>query len=118
MSGVRLYMDHQVRGIVTQGLRSRGVDVLTAEEDGARHLPDPDLLSRATALGRVLFTQDEDFLAEASRRQMTGETFAGVVYTKQQRLSDREAIDALELIAGASDPSEWLNKIEYLPIKR
>jgi predicted nuclease of predicted toxin-antitoxin system len=44
----------------------RGVDVLTAQEDGAATLPDSDLLNRATDLGRVLFTQDEDLLNEAN----------------------------------------------------
>ena len=32
--GVKLYMDVHVRRAVTQGLRLRQVDVLTAQEDG------------------------------------------------------------------------------------
>jgi hypothetical protein len=43
---VRLYMDVHVRRAVTEGLRMRGVDVLTAQEDGAAELTDTDLLSR------------------------------------------------------------------------
>ena len=35
---VELYMDVHVRRVVTDGLRSRGVDVLTAQEDGAGEL--------------------------------------------------------------------------------
>lgn len=31
---VRLYMDVHIRGAVTRQLRLRGVDVLTAQEDG------------------------------------------------------------------------------------
>jgi predicted nuclease of predicted toxin-antitoxin system len=53
---------------MTEGLRLREVDVLTAQEDGAATLDDPVLLDRAMALGRVVFTQDEDFLREAHRR--------------------------------------------------
>ena len=67
-----LYTDVHVKRAVTNGLRLRGVDVLTAQEDGTARLSDPDLLDRATALGRVVFTQDEDFLAEAARRQAAG----------------------------------------------
>jgi hypothetical protein len=111
-------MDHHVRSVVTSALRQRGVDVLTAAEDGTSRLQDPLLLSRSTALGRVLFTQDDDLLAEGTRRLRSGESFAGVIYTKQQRLSDREVVEELELIAGASDPSEWANRIDYLPLKR
>jgi Domain of unknown function (DUF5615) len=55
---VHLYMDVHVRRAVTAGLRLRGVDVLTAQEDGNRELLDPELLGRATELGRVLFTQE------------------------------------------------------------
>ncbi len=53
---VKLYMDVHVRRAVTDGLRLRGVDVLTALEDGAAELEDPALLDRATELGRVLFS--------------------------------------------------------------
>ena len=80
-------MDVHVHQAITTGLRLRGVDVLTAHEDGARRLSDSELLDRATALGRVLFSQDEDLLGEAARRQQGGETFAGVIYAHQLKVS-------------------------------
>lgn len=46
---------------VADGLRLRGVDVLTAQEDETTELQDPQLLNRATQLGRVFFTQDKGF---------------------------------------------------------
>ena len=69
-----LYMDAHVPLAITRGLRRRGVDVLTAQQDGTTRLPDPELLDRATALGRILFSQDEDLIAEAVRRQRSGES--------------------------------------------
>jgi predicted nuclease of predicted toxin-antitoxin system len=57
-----LYMDQHVPAAITQGLRQRGVDVLTAFEDGSDQLEDELLLGRSTQLGRVLFSQDQDFL--------------------------------------------------------
>ncbi len=57
---IALYMDVHVHRAITTGLRMRGVDVITAQEDGYRRALDPDLLDRATALGRVLFSQDDD----------------------------------------------------------
>src|SRR5215468_2288362 len=80
---VHLYRDVHVRRAVTAGLRLRGVDVLTAQEDGTGELPDPALLDRATELGRVLFTQDDDLRREAKRRQETSESFAGSIYAHQ-----------------------------------
>jgi len=55
-----LYMDVPVPNAITHGLILRGVDVLTAQADGTTRLEDPALLDRATELGRVLFTEDED----------------------------------------------------------
>ncbi len=51
-------MDVHVRWSITDGLRRRGVDVLTAQEDGAARVDDLPLLDRVTELGRVLFAPD------------------------------------------------------------
>jgi predicted nuclease of predicted toxin-antitoxin system len=69
---IPLYMDHHVDAAITDGLRRRGIDVLTSREDGTDTWEDEPLLERATLLGRVLFTQDDDFLAIAHRVQATG----------------------------------------------
>lgn len=114
---VRLYMDVHVRRAVTEGLRRRGVDVLTAQEDGAGEIGDAQLLDRATALGRVLFTQDDDLLREAKRRQQSGQTFSGVIYAHQLNVTVGQCVADLELIAQASEPHEWLNSTVYLPLK-
>jgi hypothetical protein len=60
-------MDHHVPAAITEGLRGRAVDVVTAKEDGSDRLDDDQLLERAGKLGRVLFSQDEDLLAITHR---------------------------------------------------
>lgn len=80
---LKLYMDHHVPRAITNGLRLRRVDVLTAYEDRSHTIDDPDLLDRATSLERVLFTQDDDLLVEAKRRQQHGHFFFGVIYAQQ-----------------------------------
>jgi Domain of unknown function (DUF5615) len=113
---VRLYFDVHVRLAVATGLRLRGVDVLRAQEDQANELKDPTLLDRAGELGRVLFTQDKDLLKEGTRRQRAGETFSGIVYAHQLEVSVAKCIDDLEVIGKTSDPDEWTDHIEYLPL--
>ncbi len=113
---VRLYMDVHVRRAVTDGLRLRKVDVLTAQDDEAAKLDDPELLDRATDLGRVLFSQDDDLLREAKRRQQSGELFSGVIYAHQLNITVGQCIADLELIAKASEPDEWINCTAYLPL--
>jgi predicted nuclease of predicted toxin-antitoxin system len=63
-----LYMDMHVPAALTRALRRSGLDVLTAQEDDRSRAEDPELLDRAGALGRIVFTRDSDFLAEAVRR--------------------------------------------------
>jgi predicted nuclease of predicted toxin-antitoxin system len=54
-------MDVHVPQAITDQLRRRGVNVITAIEDGSAELPDNELLERTSTLGRVIFTQDIRF---------------------------------------------------------
>lgn len=111
-----LYMDVHIPRAVTEGLRLRGVDVLTAQEDGRRRVADPDLLDRATQLQRVLFSQDDDLLAEAHIRQSADIPFAGVIYAHQLKINIGQCVRDLELIAKASTLVELANRVEYIPL--
>jgi predicted nuclease of predicted toxin-antitoxin system len=111
-----LYMDQHVPRAITNGLRARGVDVLTAYEDNAHEFDDPVLLDRATELRRVLFTRDDDLLVEAARRQKLDHLFYGVIYAHQLRVSIGACIEDLELIAKAGEPEDLLNSVKYLPL--
>ena len=62
---VMLYMDVHVPQPITDQLLRRGVDVLTAVEDDYAEREDDELLERARAVGRVVFTQDIRFKALA-----------------------------------------------------
>lgn len=113
---VALYADVHIPFAVTAGLRLRGVDIITAQEDGAREFEDPALLDRATALGRAVSTQDEDFLIEAHRRQESGEPFAGVIYAHQLNVTIGQCVADLELIAKVYEPEDIAGRVEYLPL--
>jgi hypothetical protein len=109
-------MDVHVRHAITEGLRRRDVDVLTAQEDGSRRLRDSELLDRAIILGRAVFGQDEDMLREASRRQAASERFAGVIYAHQLRITTGQAVRDLELIAKVYEPEDLEHRVEFLPL--
>ncbi len=97
-----------------QRLRTGSV---SAQEDGSAQLEDSDLLDRATAIGRALFSQDSDSLAEADRRQRSDIPFAGIIYAPQQALSIRRFIEELETIAKAGEPHDTMNRVTYLPLR-
>jgi hypothetical protein len=109
-------MDEHVPSAITEGLRLRGVDVLTAQEDGRRRTDDDLLISRATDLGRLLFSRDEDMLRNAEQRQRLGIEFSGVVYAHQRNVSIGRCVSDLELIGMAGQPEDFVNRVEYLPL--
>lgn len=73
------------------------MDVKSAQQDGTTELEDDQLLDRATALNRALFTRDDDLLAEAKKRQQAGRFFAGIIYAHQLRVTIGKCISDLEL---------------------
>lgn len=113
---LRYYIDHNVHAGITRGLRRRGIDCITAAEDGRGDSPDPDILMRATQLGRVIFTQDIDFLEIASGWMSEGKPFGGVVFARQMGITIGQAIFDLELLATALEPPEIENHVEWIPL--
>ena len=113
---IALYMDVHVRKAVTTGLRLRGVDVLTAQEDGTAMWADERLLDRALDLNRVLFSQDDDLLVEAERRQRECRPFAGLIYAHQLEITVGRCVRDLEIIAKAAHPADLASRVEFLPL--
>ncbi|MEP6932536.1 MAG: DUF5615 family PIN-like protein [Nitrospirota bacterium] len=64
---------------VTEGFRRRGVDVITVQELGLQAIEDARHLERASQYGRVVVTQDADFL----RLHASGLPHRGIAYVHQ-----------------------------------
>lgn len=67
-------------------------------------------------LQRVLFTQDDDLLAEANRRQQAGSDFPGVIYAHQLLVSIGDCVRDLELIAQVGEIRDLANSVRFLPL--
>ena len=104
---VALYFDVHVPRAIAEQLRRRGVDVLTAIEDGYDHEIDEEVLLRAQNLHRVLFTQDIRFKALAEDWQRQGQPFAGLLFGHQTGATIGRYVAVLELVAKVSEPEEW-----------
>lgn len=111
-----LYMDVHLPRSVTDALRRRGVSVLLSQEDGTAEFPDEQLLQRASELGRVLVTQDDDLLAIAHRWQADGIPFGGVIYGHQLNVSVGRLVADLELLAACGLSEDCANQVIYLPL--
>lgn len=111
---VHFYFDVHVPMAITDQLRRRGHDVLTAQEDGATELPDDQLVERAVAKRRVLFTFDKRLKGMLEGWQRQGRHFTGLLWGKADS-SIGSFVKDLDLIATASEMSEWENRIEFVP---
>jgi hypothetical protein len=113
---VPLYLDVHVPLAIAEQLRRRGVDVVHAIEEGTDRLADEELLEVARQQGRVLFAQDIRFRVMAEDWQREGRAFAGLLYGHQLGATIGQYVLELELIAKASEPSEWVNAVQHIPL--
>ena len=106
---VRFYHDEHVPFAITLGVRRRGGDVQTVQEAGLRGATDDEQLAYAVATGRVVVTQDTDFL----RLHATGRSHLGIIYASPQ-LSVGDIIRGLMLIQELLTAEEMVDHLEFL----
>ncbi len=108
MAKIRFYTDEHVPKAVVNGLRQRNVDVLTVPEAGTLGASDREHMNLAQEVGRVIFTQDSDFLRLAADAE-----HHGIVYTTQSA-SIGEIVNGLTLIHQVLEADEMIGRIEFL----
>jgi uncharacterized protein with PIN domain len=106
---IRFYTDEQVHKAIVRGLRQRGIDVLSVPEAGTDHADDDFQLKYSTSNNRVLFTQDQDFLAIA----VSGIEHSGIVYGSQ-KLTIGQTILGLVDVHREFDAESMTNAVKYL----
>jgi predicted nuclease of predicted toxin-antitoxin system len=109
MAEVRFCADEHIPKAVIGGLRQRGVDVLTVVDAGLIGATDITHLRRARDDGRVVISQDDDFLRLAAG----GEPHVGIVYAPQHT-SVSALTHGLMLICRVLDAEEMVDHIEFL----
>lgn len=110
MERIRFFFDEHVPQAVADGLRRRGVNVLTTLESGRVEFADEDQLSFATEQARVMMTMDADFLALDAQ----GAPHTGIAYAQQGSRTIGELIRALLLIYDVLEAAEMVGHVEYL----
>ena len=91
---------------IVEQLKRRDIDVIRGplKTDDAIHL------ARATDMGRVVCTEDRDFLRLASQ----GIAHAGIVWGEQDHYSIGDWVRYLRLVYGVYDADEMLNEVFFL----
>lgn len=109
MADIQYYLDEHIAGAVANGLRRRGIDVLTLTEAGMLGAGDEEHFTFAREQARTIVTHDDDFLRLAAQ----SEEHAGVVYIPQRR-SIGDVIRGLTLIAEVLGAEGMRGHIEFL----
>jgi hypothetical protein len=104
------YFDQHIPVAVAQGLRRRGVNVLTAQEAEQCGRSDAEQIQFALAQQRVLVTFDDDLLSLAA----SGLSHSGLAFCAASKHSIGELIHALLLLHDVLDPTDMLNHVEFL----
>ncbi len=107
---IRFHLDEHANPVIADALRRRGIDVTTTLEAGLLGADDSDHLAFALSQGRVIFTNDSDFL----RLHDAGAEHAGIAYCHQQSRSVGEIVRFLELIWEVFESSDMRNHVEFI----
>ncbi len=99
-------MDVHVPFAVTTALKLRGIDVLTAQQDGCSEIDDVALLNRATELGRILVTQDDDLLRIGAVWQADGRKFSAIIYSHLLQITIGQMVKNIELMSTVTTSDE------------
>jgi predicted nuclease of predicted toxin-antitoxin system len=111
---MRLYTNESVPVAIAEGLKRRGVDVVSARDAGNLGLTDEQQLAYAHAQNMVLFTHDDDFLKIAHDLAAAGQQHSGIIYVHPQKLGIGQSIRRLKVIIELLTEDDLLNHIEFL----
>ncbi len=115
---LRLLIDQDLDHDILRGLIRRipQLDAVTAFEIGMSGATDPELLAWAAQEKRAIITHDRTTMpAHASNLLRSENNIAGLIIVPRT-LPLRRVLDELELIVTCSEPEEWTNVIQYLPL--
>lgn len=107
---IRFHLDEQCNPAIAAGLRRHGVDVTTTREAGLLHAKDEEHIAHGVATGRVVFTQDQDFL----RHHAAGVEHRGIAFCLQRSRSLGQIVAGLLLLWEVYEPEEMANRVEFL----
>jgi hypothetical protein len=104
------HLDEHVDHAIARGLLARGISCTTTTDAGLRGASDESQIGFALDEGRVIVTNDPDFLALAN----SGMQHGGIAYSARGLRSIGHIIRYLCLMSDCLQPAEMLSKVEFL----
>jgi hypothetical protein len=107
---IPFHLDENVPKAIAIGLRHHGIDVTTTPEAGLLGAIDEEQVAYACSCGRVIFTQDRDFL----RIHASGLSHPGIAYCEKDTRIIGQVLHGLVDIWEILDPEDMVDQIEYI----
>jgi Domain of unknown function (DUF5615) len=116
---IRFLSDENLNGNLVSGLhlRNPGIDVVRVQDVGLLGSSDEKVLDWAAENGRIILTHDRRTLPDhANRRIVAGESMLGL-FVIDDRMRLGQAIDEILLLDSCTEPTEWRERILFLPLR-
>jgi hypothetical protein len=109
-AGIRFHLVEHVDPAIATGLHLRGIGVTTTIDAGLLGAEDIEHIEFALREGRVIFSQDDDFL----RLHAAGIEHAGIAYCHPEARTIGQLIRGLVLIYECMTPDEMRGHVEFI----
>ncbi len=90
---MKIYEDENIERTLIEGLRRRGMEVISAVEAGYAGMPDTFHIKKAFEMKAVILTRDTDFLMANS----AGLPHSGIIFAQSKKISIGQCIRGVEL---------------------
>ena len=109
---MQCYADEDFPLAVVEELRRLGHDVLRVQEDGRKSKPDPAVLARAHALGRVVLTHNRRHF---ERLHKQGAAHSGILSAKQWPNKHVALASRINTALAGLSPGLWCIRVNRAP---
>lgn len=109
MADIVFYTNESVSVAVSEGLKRRGVNAISARDAGNLGLSDEDQLAFANKNNLVIVTHDDDFLSMAMEFEHNG-----IAYVHQEKYKVGDLIRRLKLLCETTQSENLINHVEFL----
>ena len=115
---IRILADENFNNHILKGLvrLNPDVEIVRVQDTEMYTKPDPDLLAWAAEQGYVLVSHDYRTIPKFANDRIEANLPMMGVIMAHRNLPLRQVIDDLLVFIIATEPEEWVNRMEFLPL--
>ena len=113
-----LLSDENFNGDIIRGLflRQPDLDLVRVQDVGLQELDDPTILEWAANNERIIVTHDRATMPNFAYDRLVKEKAMTGLFVANDRISIKQSIDEILLLANYTEKKEWQGIVLYLPL--